>query len=161
MAKAKKEKSSIKLPKAWASMKHRNETAQAKANFEGLWQLVGTILIILAIAFVLLGGISQFGFIKAIFNWSHNVGNKVSNWMEGGAVIVNEDGVYIDPSGQNGTKISGDSTAEIKNPAEIVNDFAKTDNSNSDDSKSDDSTPDQNTQNPTTPKPNKTEVKNE
>ena len=130
--KKKKEKTSIELPKAWKSMKHRNETAQAKANYEGLWQLIGVIIAIAILAFILLGGISQVGFLKFIFNWSHNVGNKVSNWLGGGNVIVNEDGVYIDPSGQKGEKINTNGD-EIYNPADML-DNDKTQNEDKTDS---------------------------
>ena len=34
MAKEKKEKTEIKLPKAWATMKRRNETSQARKTYD-------------------------------------------------------------------------------------------------------------------------------
>ena len=67
--KSKKEKTNIVLPKAWQSMKHRNETAQARANYDDIWKAITTILLILFILFVILGGVSQTGVLKFIFNW--------------------------------------------------------------------------------------------
>ena len=109
---------SFKLPKAWQAMKHRNETAQSKANFDGLWEFIGVVLIILAIAFVLLGGVSQTGLIKTIFNWGHNVSEKVGNWFTGGSVIVNDDGVYIDPSGKEGIKLKNEDAQNVEQQKE-------------------------------------------
>ena len=121
--KSKKEKTNIVLPKAWQSMKHRNETAQARANYDDIWKAITTILLILFILFVILGGVSQTGVLKFIFNWSHNVGETISNWFEGGSVIVNEDGVYYDPSGQKGDKIKDENAGDVVNIGdEIGND---------------------------------------
>lgn len=115
--KKKKEKTSVVLPKAWQSVKHRNETAQARANYEDIWTFVGLILLILFLAFVFLGGVSQTGVLRFVFNWSHNVGEKVSGWIEGGSVIVNEDGVYYDPTGQTGYQIK-DESIDVEMPFE-------------------------------------------
>ena len=82
---AKKEKQSVSLPKAWKSVKHRNEMAQGKANYEGIWKLITGIIIALGLAYILLGGINQ---------------------RSGGGVIVNDDGIYIDPSGKSGITLS-------------------------------------------------------
>ena len=45
MAKEKKnkEKTNVVLPKAWQSVKHRNETAQARANYDDTWKAIGTL----------------------------------------------------------------------------------------------------------------------
>lgn len=114
MAKEKKnkDKSTITLPKAWQSVKHRNETTQAKANYDDAWKAIGTIILILAILFVLLGGVSQTKIIKFFFNWSHTVGQTVSNWIQGGSVVQNEDGIYWDPSGQKGESLGGKTDKE-------------------------------------------------
>lgn len=119
--KKKKEKTNVVLPKAWQSVKHRNETAQAKSNYEDAWSAVGVILLILLIAFVLLGGVSQTGVIKFVFNWAHNVGETVSGWIEGGSIVTNEDGIYYDPTGTKGDKIKDDNAEEVPNLGENIN----------------------------------------
>lgn len=116
--KKKKEKTSVVLPSAWKSLKHRNETAQARANYDDTWKAITTILLILAIAFVLLGGVSQTGVLKFIFGWAHNVGETVSGWIEGGSIVTNEDGIYYDPTGQTGDKIKDDGAQDVVNPVE-------------------------------------------
>lgn len=127
--KSKKEKTNIVLPKAWQSMKHRNETAQARANYDDIWKAITTILLILFILFVILGGISQTGVLKFIFNWSHNVGETISNWFEGGSVVVNEDGVYYDPSGQKGDKIKDENAGDVVNIGDEIGNDGQTDGS--------------------------------
>lgn len=122
MAKKDKKKTSVTLPKAWQTIKHRNETANAKNNYEDAWKAAGYIALILLILFILLGGVSQTGVLKFLFNWSYNVGEKVSDWLSGGSVITNEDGIYIDPSGEKGDKIIDESTNDVENPADIVDD---------------------------------------
>ena len=116
--KKKKEKTSVVLPSAWKSLKHRNETAQARTNYDDTWKAITTILLILAVLFVLLGGISQTGVLKFVFNWAHNVGETVSGWIEGGSIVTNEDGIYFDPTGQNGDKIKDEDAQEVVNPIE-------------------------------------------
>lgn len=127
--KSKKEKTNIVLPKAWQSMKHRNETAQARANYDDIWKAITTILLILFILFVILGGVSQTGVLKFIFNWSHNVGETISNWFEGGSVVVNEDGVYYDPSGQKGDKIKDENAGDVVNIGDEIGNDGQTDGS--------------------------------
>ena len=116
----KKEKNSVVLPKAWQSLKHRNETAQARTNYEDTWKAIGTIALIALVLFVLLGGVSQTGIIKAIFGWSNNVGHTISDWLSGGSVVVNDDGIYYDPTGQSGDKIGDENAPEIINPIEQI-----------------------------------------
>ena len=118
--KKKKEKTTVVLPKAWQSVKHRNESAQARANYDDTWKAIGTILLILFVLFVLLGGISMTGALKFFFNWSHNVGETVSNWFEGGSIVTNEDGVYWDPTGQQGDKIKDENATDVVNPAQEI-----------------------------------------
>lgn len=127
--KSKKEKTNIVLPKAWQSMKHRNETAQARANYDDIWKAITTILLILFILFVILGGVSQTGVLKFIFNWSHNVGETISNWFEGGSVVVNEDGVYYDPSGQKGDKIKDENAGDVVNIGDEIGNDGQADGS--------------------------------
>lgn len=127
--KSKKEKTNIVLPKAWQSMKHRNETAQARANYDDIWKAITTILLILFILFVILGGVSQTGVLKFIFNWSHNVGETISSWFEGGSVVVNEDGVYYDPSGQKGDKIKDENAGDVVNIGDEIGNDGQTDGS--------------------------------
>lgn len=122
MAKEKKskEKTTVVLPKAWQSLKHRNETAQARANYDDIWKAVGVVIGILVFLFVILGGVSQTGVLKFIFNWSHNVGETISNWIEGGSIVTNEDGVYWDPTGQTGDKIKDGDAPDVVNPADVM-----------------------------------------
>lgn len=127
--KSKKEKTNIVLPKAWQSTKHRNETAQARANYDDIWKAITTILLILLILFVILGGVSQTGVLKFIFNWSHNVGETISNWFEGGSVVVNEDGVYYDPSGQKGDKIKDENAGDVVNIGDEIGNDGQADGS--------------------------------
>ena len=127
--KSKKEKTNIVLPKAWQSMKHRNETAQSRANYDDIWKAITAILLILFILFVILGGVSQTGVLKFIFNWSHNVGETVSNWFEGGSVVVNEDGVYYDPNGQKGDKIKDENAGDVVNIGDEIGNDGQADGS--------------------------------
>lgn len=132
--KKKKEKTSVVLPKAWQSVKHRNETAQARSNYEDTWKAIETILIILAILFVLLGGVSQTGILKFVFKWSSNVGENISNWLEGGSIITNEDGIYWDPSGQQGDKIGDEEAPEVVNPMDHIEGSGESEDTNVDNS---------------------------
>lgn len=145
--KSKKEKTNIVLPKAWQSMKHRNETAQARANYDDIWKAITTILLILFILFVILGGVSQTGVLKFIFNWSHNVGETISNWFEGGSVIVNEDGVYYDPSGQKGDKIKDENAGDVVNIGDEIGNDGQADGSGDVSEENQQDTNDSNSQN--------------
>ncbi len=145
MAKEKKskEKTTVVLPKAWQSLKHRNETAQARANYDDIWKAIGVVLGILVFLFVILGGVSQTGVLKFIFNWSHNVGETVSNWFEGGSIVTNEDGVYWDPTGQTGDKIKDEDAPDVVNPANVIDGDGMQDddeNTDSEDEESDTTT---------------------
>ena len=113
--KKKKDKDRIKLPKAWQSVKHREEMAQTRATYDDAWSAIGTILIILVIAFILLGGVNQRKLFGFFFDWSKNAGESVSNWLEGGSIVTNENGIYIDPTGETGDKIGGDDKEETTN----------------------------------------------
>jgi len=119
----KKEKTSVTLPKAWQNVKHRNEMAQTRNNFEDTWKAIGTIIAILVILFVLLGGVSQRKIIHFVFSWSKNVGESISNWFEGGSIITNEDGIYWDPTGENGEPIvdAPEDNGETSNGEETSN----------------------------------------
>ena len=118
--KGSRNKETTMLPNAWQSVKRRNENAQTRANIDGAWSAVGVIAGILLFLFVILGGVSQTGAIKTVFNWSHNVGERISNWMEGGSIVTNEDGIYWDPTGQQGESIKDPDAPEVENPAEIL-----------------------------------------
>ena len=48
---AKKDKSSVSLPKAWKSVKHSNDMKQSKANINSLWGLIIGIIMALVILF--------------------------------------------------------------------------------------------------------------
>ena len=138
--KKKKEKTNVVLPKAWQSVKHRNETAQTKTNLDDSMTAVLTIIGVLVLAFVLLGGVSQTGILRIIANWSQNVGYTISGWIEGTSIITNEDGIYIDPTGQQGEKIGGDSDVEIKDPSNIIDEVVNDEKGENEDTSSDDTT---------------------
>lgn len=118
--KGSRNKETTMLPNAWQSVKRRNENAQTRANINGAWSAIGVIAGVLLFLFVILGGISQTGAIKTVFNWSHNVGERISNWMEGGSIVTNDDGIYWDPTGQQGDSIKDPDAPEVENPAEIL-----------------------------------------
>lgn len=141
MAKEKKskEKTTVVLPKAWQSLKHRNETAQARANYDDIWKAIGVVIGILVFLFVILGGVSQTGVLKFIFNWSHNVGETISNWIEGGSIVTNEDGVYWDPTGQTGDKIKDGDAPDVVNPANVIDGDGAQDDSENPDSEGEES----------------------
>lgn len=143
----KKEKTTVVLPKAWQSLKHRNETAQARANYDDIWKAIGTILLILFILFVILGGVSQTGVLKFVFNWSHNVGETISNWFEGGSVVTNEDGIYWDPTGQKGDKIGGEDAGEAVNIGDEIGNDGQTGESGDNSDEASDQSSDSNSQN--------------
>ena len=54
-----------------------------------------------------------------------NVGHTVSNWIEGTSIVTNEDGIYIDPTGQSGTTLAPDEEERIDmvNPAELIDEY--------------------------------------
>lgn len=131
-----KDKDSIKLPKAWQMMKHRNETANAKADYNAIWGVITFIIVGGLIAFILLGGISQTGLLKFIFRWSSNTSNTVANTIGGGSVIVNEDGIYLDPTGKSGEKIID---SESTNQNATVTEEATTSTTENNDSSSEES----------------------
>lgn len=132
---AKKDKSSVSLPKAWKSVKHSNDMKQSKANINSLWGLIIGIIMALVIAFILLGGISQKGFIDFIFNWSEEVGHKVSNIIDKD-VKITDDGIYIDPNAQGG--LSGNNSTN-ENSTGDQSSVEQSVNSQSNDSSSSDS----------------------
>lgn len=107
MAKEKKEKTEIKLPKAWASMKRRNETAQARENYKGIWTLITGVITLAIILFIILGGVNQRKLWETLQNWAINVGNTVAGWFGKGDIEVNDDGIYWRPNGTTMTDANG------------------------------------------------------
>ena len=95
---AKKEKTTIALPKAWQSVKHQKETAQTKANIDDISSLIVGIIIAILVLFILLGGINQRAFINFIFDWSHNAGETISAWINGANIQITDNGIYLDPT---------------------------------------------------------------
>ena len=126
--KKKKDKVSLSLPNAWQTMKKRNETAQAKANFEGFWKAIGILVIIVLVIFVAFGGISQTGFLKFIFNWSHNVQDKAQDLVSHVGVESNEDGIYLKINSDEEVEEAKKNQAEIKDISEssLLNEKDKT-----------------------------------
>jgi hypothetical protein len=146
--KKKKEKVTINLPKARASMKRSKEVNQMKQANSDMWSGIGIILAVGIVLFILLGGVSQKGVWEAMKNWSHNIGETVSEWFEGGDVVVNDDGVYWDPTGTNPDGLKKQSSddesseeSEDSNEDTSTNDDAEnnTDNNESSDTETNDS----------------------
>lgn len=107
--KAQKQKNkAIKLPNAWKTARHSEATAAAKADRQSIFSTIGVIAGILLFLFVILGGVSMTGALNFVLEWSHNIGTSISNWIGGGSLYTNEDGIYYDPSGQQ----NGGSTGE-------------------------------------------------
>lgn len=134
-----KNKSSISLPKAKQSSKSRGGSSSGGGSgSHPVWTAIVYGLGILIILFILLGGVSQTGVLKFVFNWSHNVVEAMSDWMSGGSIVTNSDGIYIDPTGQKGDKIIDDDAPEIKNIADdmdiISEELGKVSNEDSSDS---------------------------
>ena len=65
----------------------------------------------------------RFAYLGIYFSSSHTI----SSWIEDTSIVTNENGIYIDPTGKNGTKIGDD-----ENNVEIVNPMEEIDNSNKD-----------------------------
>ena len=102
-AKAQKQKNkAIKLPNAWKTARHSEATAAAKSDRQALFSGIAWVFGILFGLFVILGGVSMTGALNFFFDWSHNIGTSISNWIGGGSIYTNEDGIYYDPSGQQG-----------------------------------------------------------
>ena len=101
MAKNGKDKNSVSLPKAWKTIKRSNDMKASRENFKDLGGLIAGLILAALVAFILLGGINQRAFVETMFKWSEVVGHKVSSWFESGGVEVTEDGVYLNPNGNN------------------------------------------------------------
>lgn len=80
--KKKKDFTNIVLPKAWKTMKHQRDTAQAKANFNDLWKLLGGLIIAALVIFIAFGGISIKGVIRSIAKWANAASDKVESVMD-------------------------------------------------------------------------------
>lgn len=109
MAKAKEKKKKepkVRLPNAWSSKKGGDGSGRgggggAKGlNTEGLWSAIITVIIILAIAFVFLGGVNQRKVIEWFFDFSSNIGEKFQEWFNPDNIDVTDDGVYYRPDGE-------------------------------------------------------------
>ena len=107
MAKEKKKKEpKVRLPNAWSSKKGGDGSGRgggggAKGfNTDGLWGAIITVIIILAIAFVFLGGVNQRKVVEWFFDFSHNIGSTFQSWFNPDNIDVTDDGVYYRPDGE-------------------------------------------------------------
>ena len=128
---------SYNLPKAFKTSKSKDSSSSSSSgsgkSLNGIGSIIVTILIIGLIAFVLLGGISQVGFLKWIWNWGQSTASNVGSWVNDGHIVVNDDGVYIDPSGKKGIK-ADDSAVTSSKDTSSKNDSSEEDNSKDDSS---------------------------
>lgn len=94
--KKKKEKVDINLPKARASMKRSRERSALQHSYEDTWKLVTGIIVVLLIAFVLMGGINQGAALKTVVNVSQKIGETIGGWFSGGEFYY-DNGIYYKP----------------------------------------------------------------
>lgn len=116
MAKDKKEKKKkdpkVKVPNAWSSKKSREggghntglSGSGGKVMTDAIWSVGIVVVGILLLLFIFLGGINQRKAINWFFDFSHNVGHKISSWFDPDKVEVSDDGVYYRPDGVKETK---------------------------------------------------------
>ena len=114
MAKDSNKNKSVRLPNAYRTIKRSNDMKQSKADFKSISSFIVGLIIAGLIAFVLLGGISQRGLVEWSFHWSETVSQKVADWISGGGIEINDDGVYVRPNG-NGVGIINDSSTNTNN----------------------------------------------
>ena len=93
----KKEKVQLKLPNTRHLIKRQRAVAQGKANYNDLYAFVGVVFLIGLILFVLLGGINQRKFIETVYRISQRWGETISQWFNPDSIVVNNDGIYLDP----------------------------------------------------------------
>ena len=102
MAKKNKEPK-VKVPNAWSNKKNKDGGGSSGGGTgklsDNVWTLCITILVILLILFVFLGGINQRKAIEWVKDFSENIGKTVSGWFNPDNIEVNEDGVYYRPDG--------------------------------------------------------------
>ena len=114
MAKDSNKNKSVRLPNAYRTIKRSNDMKQSKADFKSISSFIVGLIIASLIAFVLLGGISQRGLVEWAFHWSETVSQKVADWISGGGIEINDDGVYVRPNG-NDVGIINDSSTNTNN----------------------------------------------
>ena len=92
-----KNTTSVKLPNARRSIKRQRAMAQGKASFNGWLALGGVILAAAVAAFILFGGINQRKFVETTSGLITGIGEKIASWVHPDDLLINEDGIYIDP----------------------------------------------------------------
>ena len=95
----KKNSTSVKLPNARKSIVRQRRMAQGKAEYNGLFELIGAALIVILILFILFGGINQRKFVETMGQWSQTIGEKFQQIFHPDQVIIDDDGVYYDVDG--------------------------------------------------------------
>ena len=110
--KKKSDSVNVNLPKARASLKRQGEMKQMKGNYEDMWKFIGTLVVILIIGFIFLGGINQRKTWEWFKNFGQNIGSFFSSWFDKGDIVTNEDGVYWDPNGASKSDDGNESEAD-------------------------------------------------
>jgi len=93
----KSERVNINLPKARQQMRRTRELKQMRENHEDLFALLGTLLAIILILFIIMGGINQRALVESASQFAQTIGEKVANIFGTGEVITNSDGIYWQP----------------------------------------------------------------
>lgn len=122
MAKEKKKKEpKVKLPNAWSSKKSKEGGSSSGKNLklfgEDTWKAITTILIILVLAFILLGGVNQRKTVQWFVDLGHNIGESLNSWFNPENIDVTDDGVYYRPDGE---LVGRSSDAEETSETEII-----------------------------------------
>lgn len=97
--KKKKNSTSVKLPNARKSIIRQRRMAQGKAEYNGIFDLIGAVVVVGLILFILFGGINQRRFVETMDKWAQTIGYKFQQIVHPDQVIVNDDGVYYDVDG--------------------------------------------------------------
>ena len=97
--KKKKNSTSVKLPNARKSIIRQRRMAKGKAEYNGMFDLIGAIVVVALILFILFGGINQRKFVETMGKWSKVIGYKFQQIVHPDQVIINDDGIYYDVDG--------------------------------------------------------------
>ena len=99
MAKEKKQKLSVNLPSARKQAKRDRQSGRINSDRAAIGTFIYSVVVFLLIAFILLGGTSQTGFLKTTGGWGLTIGEKLEKWVNEDTIVTNDDGIYVDIDG--------------------------------------------------------------